>query len=410
MTATALTLDRPAARPARDAAAAASAAVTAFAFYAFGTVPLVLGTAAELGLSPAQTTSWLTAVWLTGGLATLALTLAHRQPIQIVWSIPGIVLIGAVGEGLSYAELVGANLAAGALLLVLALAGAGERLLRLLPLPILLGSFAGSMLPYLARAAEGVATDAAVGLAAVAGYASARLLPRAGVPPVAPAALAGGAAAALAGRIGAGGGDWGLPTLVAPAPALDPATVLTVAVPLALLSLALGTAQGLGFLVAQGYEPPVRRISLAVGAASLLNAALGAHQAQVSRAGTAIVAGPGAGAREGRWRASALAGASMLGLALAAGSAFAVASAVPASLVAVVVGLAVLPVLRTAARGSLAGPLRLGGGTALVVAALPVGALGTTAAVWAIPAGLAVSFLAERGALVAAVRPAPAPR
>ena len=175
--------------------------------------------------------------------------------------------------------------------------------------------------------------------------------------------------------------------------------------PLALLPLALGTAQGPGFLVAQWYEPPVRRISLAVGAASLLNAALGAHQAQVSRAGTAIVAGPGAGAHEGRWRASALAGASMLGLALAAGSAFAVASAVPASLVAVVVGLAVLPVLRTAARGSLSGPLRLGGGTALVVAALPVGALGTTAAVWAIPAGLAV-LLPRRAARALDGRPA----
>jgi benzoate membrane transport protein len=93
----------------------------------------------------------------------------------------------------------------------------------------------------------------------------------------------------------------------------------------------------------------------------------------------------------------------MLVLALGAGSAASLAEAVPSSLVAVVVGLAVAPVLAGAVRASLAPPLRLGGATALLVAALPLTVAGTAAAVWALPAGIAVSLLLERPALAAAV-------
>jgi benzoate membrane transport protein len=404
MTATSVQLAPAAPVRAREDAAAVTAALTAFALYAFGTVPLVLGVAAQLGLTPEQTAGWLTVVWLTGAASTLALTLRHRQPLQIVWSIPGVIFLGAAADGLSYAQLVGVNLVAGVILLTLAVAGIGERLVRWLPLPIVLGSFAGSMLTYVFDAVDSAAHDVAIGGAALAGYGAGRLAPALRVPPIALAALAGGAAAAAAGRLGIHGGTWAPPVLSVPAPELSAVGVVTLSIPLAALSLVFGTTRGLGYLQAEGYDVPIRPVSLAVGLTSVVNAVLGGHQTQVSPAGTAIVGGPTAGPRERRYRASAIAGALMLVLALGGGSAAALAGAVPAALVAVVVGLAALSVLEATIGKTVRGPFRLGGAAALVVAALPFTALGMSAAVWAIPAGLAVSAALERAELVAAVR------
>jgi benzoate membrane transport protein len=101
-------------------AAAVWAGITAFVWYAFGAVPLHIAVSEQLGLSTAQTSSWIFIVWFSGAVATIAASLYFRQPIPITWTIPGLIYLGTLAERFTFAELVGANLVAGVLLLALA--------------------------------------------------------------------------------------------------------------------------------------------------------------------------------------------------------------------------------------------------------------------------------------------------
>ena len=64
--------------------AAVWAGVTAFVWYEFGAVPLHIGVSQQLGLTTAQTSSWIFIVWFSGALASIALSLHFRQPIPVV--------------------------------------------------------------------------------------------------------------------------------------------------------------------------------------------------------------------------------------------------------------------------------------------------------------------------------------
>ena len=57
---------------ARDfSSAAVWAGLTAFVWYAFGAVPLHIGVSEQLGLTTAQTSSWIFIVWMSGAVATI---------------------------------------------------------------------------------------------------------------------------------------------------------------------------------------------------------------------------------------------------------------------------------------------------------------------------------------------------
>ena len=387
--------------------AAAWAGGSAFLLYAFVMLPLQVSVAHEMGLADRDAARWILVVWATGGVATIALSLAHRQPLAITWSVLGLVYLGAMGGRFTLPELVGANLVAGVTMLALALLGGGERMMRLVPLPVVVAMFAGSILGYVTGAVSATAEDAAVAGAAVGGYALARALGLRRVPPVALAALTGTVAAVVEGRLGALEGSLAPPVPAPPGLAFSADAVLTLSPALVVLALALGHIQGLGLLRAEGYRVPVDRVSVALGAASIVNALLGGHQATVGRATTAIVGGPEAGPRAGRYWASVIAGALCLLIAVGAGLVSAVVGALPASLVAVLTGLALLSALQDSLEKAFTGQFRFGALVAFVVAAAPVSALGVGAASWALLAGLAACALDPAGPAAAYRRRVP---
>jgi benzoate membrane transport protein len=109
-------------------------------------VPLPIAVAGQLGLDSAQFSSWIFIVWTSGAIASIALSLFYRLPIPITWTIPGLIYLGTLAGDFTFAEMVGANLVAGVLILILGLLGVGGRIMTWLPLPIIMGMFAGSIL------------------------------------------------------------------------------------------------------------------------------------------------------------------------------------------------------------------------------------------------------------------------
>lgn len=389
-------------------AANVSAGVTCGLWYVFGGLPIFMGTAAALHLSPELTSSWLCITCATGAASGLVLSLRFRQPLAITMTIPGWVFLATVGPHYRFSEIVGANLVAGVLILLLGLTGMGGRIMRWLPLPIVLGMFAGSVLGYFTGVFSHLGANPAVVGAAVMGFLLARATRRGWLPPIACAAAAGLAVSVLAGQVHAQMPAWSPPRLVLTEPVVTARGVLALSVPLTLMAVGIGNVQGLGLLVARGYRPPVNLVTAVVGLGSILNALFGGHQATVARNGVAIIAGDDAGPAPHRYVGNLVATVFLLLLALGASLASSLVGLLPGGLVAALAGLAILNSLLESLRKSVTGALPLGSFFALAIAASPLQFLGIGSAFWALVGGLAVSALLERPALLSAIAADPA--
>ena len=381
-------------------AAAWWAGLTAFVWYAFGTVPLHISVSEQLGLTTAQTSSWIFIVWFSGAISSIAASLYFRQPLPVTWTIPGLVYLGTLVDRFSFAELVGANLVAGVLLLALGLLGIGGKIMKWLPLPIVMGMFAGSILEYIVRMVRATVEDVAVAGTVVACYLLGRLIGSPRVPPVGLAVVGGAIAVALVGTSGATPVEWRLPVLAVPDMAFSTSAIVAVSLPMVVLAMGLGNIQGLGFLLAQGYKVPVNSVSALVGVNSIVNALLGGHAATVARTGVAILASSDAGPAAGRYWAAVIAAALTIFMALAATPLASLLNVLPRNYIYALAGVAIVSALQDALEKSFGGNLRFGALVAMVVAATPFGVLGITSAFWAILAGVAASACAERKELI----------
>ncbi len=376
------------------------AGITAFVWYAFGAVPLHIAVSEELGLSTAQTSSWIFIVWFSGALWSIALSFYFRQPIPITWTIPGLIYLGTLAGRFSFAEIVGANLVAGMLLLVLGLAGVGGRIMRWLPLPIVMGMFAGSIMGYVTRMVAATVEDVAVAGTTVGCYLLGRFIANPRLPPVGLAVIGGGIVVALAGTSGVAPVTWDLPSLVLPPMSFSFAAVIAVSLPMVVLALGLGNVQGLGFLLAQGYAVPVNAVSTVVGINSVINAFLGGHPATVARTGVAILASPEAGPASGRYWAAVISAALTILMALAATPVASLLNVLPKTYIFALAGVAIISALNDALAKSFGANLQFGAVVAFAVALTPFAILGITSAFWAIVIGLFASLLVERKQLL----------
>jgi benzoate membrane transport protein len=377
------------------------AGITGFVWYAFGTVPLHIAVSGQLGLTTAQSSSWMFIVWFTGAIASIALSLRYRQPIPITWTIPGLVYLGTLAGKYTIAEMIGANLMAGVLIIVLGLAGVGARIMAWLPLPIVMGMFAGSILEYITRMVSATVTDAVVAGITVVAFLIGRAIGNPKVPPLGLAMVAGGIAVAVTGTFTAAPIEWTLPSVAVPEIAFTVPAFVAITLPMLILAMGLGNVQGLGFLIAQGYPVPINLTTVVVGINSVVNALFGGHAAIVARTGVAIFAAPDAGPKEGRYWANIVAASLTILLAIAAAPVMSLIGVLPKSYVFALAGLAVLSALQDAFEKAFGTNLRFSALVAFGVAATPFAILGITSAFWAIVAGLAVALLVERADLLA---------
>jgi benzoate membrane transport protein len=377
------------------------AGITGFVWYVFGTVPLHVAVSDQLGLTTAKSSSWMFIVWFSGAIASIGLSLRYRQPIPITWTIPGLVYLGTLAGQYTIAEIVGANLVAGALIIALGLMGVGARIMAWLPLPIVMGMFAGSILGYVTRMMSATVSDVAVVGVPVAAYLVARAIKNTKVPPLGLAMIAGAIAIYVTGTFANAPVQWALPTIGVPEIAFSAPAILAITLPMLILAMGLGNVQGIGFLLAQGYRVPINVSTVVVGISSVINALFGGHPAIIARTGVAIFAAPDAGPPSGRYWANLVAAGLTIVLAVAAAPVMSLIGVLPRSYVAALAGLAVLSALQDAFEKAFGGTLRFAALIAFGVAATPFSIAGITSAFWAIIAGLLAAFLVERSDLLA---------
>ena len=375
-----------------------SGALAAFIFAASGPVAIILTIATRGGLGPSDVASWIFGGFLVNGLVSIAFCWLYRQPLVLLWTIPGTVLVGPALTHLTFAEVIGAFLATGVLMLALGLSGWVRRCMEAVPLPVVMGMVSGVFLRFaldLVYAMRDRFWVAAPMVGVFLAVSAAPVLARR-VPPVIAAMIVGAVMVVALGDFHPGTGSVliiGLPTLHAPVFSWQ--AMVELVIPLAIAVLVVQNGQGIAVLRTAGHRPPVNAITVACGAVSMLTAFIGTVSTCLTGPVNAIISS--AGDRRRQYTAGIGVGVLAIGFGLLSPTVTRLMLATPPAFIATLAGLALLRVLQAAFSVAFAERHTLGALVAFIVTVADVTIANIGAPFWGLVFGFAVSWLLERG-------------
>jgi benzoate membrane transport protein len=327
-------------------------ALTGFA----STFVLVIGGLRAVGATPEQAASGLLILCLTQAIIAIVLSLRFRMPLSFAWSSPGAALLLAAHETGGFASAVGAFMVCGVLIVITGLWPALTRAITRIPTPIASAMLAGILFPI-----------------CLSPILASQQMPRLALPIVivwlvlygiAPRWAVPGALVVTIIVVGINAGTgWLHESVVAPqlsfvSPVFDPIVIVSLGVPLFIVTMAGQNVPGFAVLRTFDYvNPPARPILVGSGLLSAGGALFGGHAINLAALSAALMAGPDAHPdRSKRWIATVTGGVVYIGLGLCAGLASSLVSATPALLITTVAGLAMLGALVTSISAALEQP------------------------------------------------------
>jgi benzoate membrane transport protein len=313
-------------------------------------VVLVFQAATALGATAAQLSSWMWALGLGMGVTSAGLSLAYRQPVLTAWSTPGAALLASAAAGFTLADGVGAFVVCGALILAAGASGAFARVMDRIPQGLAAALLAGVLAHFALEAFLALRTQFALVATMLAVYlVGRRAWPRYAVPAVLAAGIA---VAAAQGQLHLDAVQWhaARPVFVMPRFSLE--GVVSLALPLFVVTMASQNLPGVAAQRANGYDTPVSPVIAVTGAATLLLAPFGGFAFNLAAITAAICMGREAHEQPSRrYMAAVMAGVFYVVVGLLGGAVVGLIAAFPKELVLAVAGFALL--------GTIGGALQL---------------------------------------------------
>lgn len=349
------------------------------------------------GVSTAMMASWVWGISLGAALSGIVLSVALRVPVVTAWSAPGTALLVTLFPGLSLGEAVGAYLVAALILLVIGLSGSFDRLMQRIPKGIAFGMMAGILFQFGVGAFRSVSATPGLTFTMIAAYLLLkRFFPRYFLVLV---LLVGLLFAAAEGHVALGSIDFALTRPQWITPEWDWQALLSLAIPLVLVSLTGQFLPGMAILHGAGYRVPARPIMTVTSLTSLLVAPFGGITIVVAAITAALCTGKEAHDDPDRRYVAGVANGVfyLIGGCFGAGI-ISVFSALPAGFVAVLAGLALLGAIGANLVG-LVGEAdhREAGIITFVATASGMTLWGLGAAFWGVVIGSAAYFVFHHG-------------
>ncbi|GAA4249891.1 benzoate/H(+) symporter BenE family transporter [Dactylosporangium darangshiense] len=369
---------------------------------------VVLAGLRAVGATPAQAASGLLALCLAIAVTAIGLGLRYRMPISIAWSTPGAALLVATGHVPGgFPAAVGAFLVAAGLMVLAGLVPWLARAIAAIPRPIAGAMLAGVILSLCTAPVKAMVELPLLAAPVIVAWAVLfRFARQWAVPGALVAAVA---AIAVHGSGGSLSGAALRPAAALTVPALNPSVVVSIAVPLFLVTMAAQNVPGMAVMATYGYTPPLRPLLVATGLASAAAAPFGGHAVNLAAITAALTAGPDTHPDpRRRWVATVALGAGQLTLGLGASLAMALVLLSPPLLVVAVAGLALLPALGSSLATAVTEPEgREAAVVTFVVTASGTTILGIGSAFWGLLAGGLTALLLHRRRRAAQPSPQP---
>lgn len=313
-----------------------------------GTFILIFQAAKAAGLSPELTASWVWSISIGVGITGILLSWLSREPVITAWSTPAAAFLITALAAVPYAEAIGAYLLSALAFVILGLTGYFEKLIRLIPPSIASGLLAGILLQFGIAAFSSISIDPFLAIMLFLIYLLAkRLSARYAVVSV---LVFGFIFLLLQARIDFSGFALQLASPVFTAPEFSVNALLSVALPLFLITLTGQYMPGLLVLRNDGYQTSLKPIFALTGLGSLVMAPFGSHAFNLAAITAAICTGPESHPDPSkRWIAGIAAGIFYILVGIFGVTLAALFAAFPAAFISTLAGLALL--------GSIAGSL-----------------------------------------------------
>lgn len=354
-----------------------------------------------VGATEAQATSGLMVAALAMGICGIVLSLRTRMPVSVAWTTPGAALLaisGAVAGG--YSDAIGAFLICGALITLCGLWRPFGRAVEAIPGSLANAMLAGILLTLCLAPIKAIAFDPLLGLPILLSWIIASRVNRLlGVP----CALI---AFALVVVVGVDfPPDWqaGLtaslvPQAVFTMPTFSLSALLSIALPLFIVTMASQNVPGIAVLKANGYAPSTRFSLSMTGLFSMLGAPFGNPATNLAAITAAMLSGEEADRdRNKRYMGAVVGGIGYCLFGLFAGVTTAFVSLAPSILIEAVAGLALISAFTAAALNAFKVEAeRPAAAIAFLSAASGVSILGVSGAFWGLLAGGLMLALLKR--------------
>ena len=374
-----------------------AAAVVAFLFSVTGPVAIILSIGAAGNLSEADISSWLFGGFFLTSIISIVFSLAYRQPLVFLWSIPGAVIVGPALSHLSLAEVVGAYVVTGIAMLLLGLSGWVRRAMDAVPMPIVMAMVAGVFLRFGTGLVQAFTQDLPIALSMTLTWLALTALPRLArrVPPLIAALAVGALVIAMEGTFKPGSGSlFGIVSPQLYAPKFSWPALVELVAPLTITVLTVQNAQGIAILTTNGHRPPTNAITVACGIGAFVTGLVGAVSTCLTGPVNAVIST--VGQKERQYTAALCVSVLAMAFGLLAPFFTRLLLATPPAFIAVLAGLAMLRVLQNAFTASFAGPFSFGALVCFLVTVADVSIFRIGAPFWGLVFGVAASRLLEK--------------
>ncbi len=306
-------------------------------------VAIVFQAAQSFGATPAQITSWIWALGLGMGLCSLVPSLLLRKPVMVAWSTPGAAVLATAGAAGSFSmgEAVGAFMVCSLLVILVGATRALERVADRIPMEIASALLAGVLARFGIQAFAAAQTALPLVLLMVGTYLVARRM--AARYAVVVTLVVGILWVLITGQMAWSMEPVRLAMPVFVAPQWSVSAIVSLAIPLFVVTMASQNLPGMAVIRASGYELPVSRLITMTGWASLVLAPFGAFALNFSAITAAICMGPEAHEdRLKRYTAAASCGAIYILIGLFGALVTGLLTSFPNELVVAIAGIALL--------------------------------------------------------------------
>jgi benzoate membrane transport protein len=306
-------------------------------------VAIVFQAALAFKATPEQLTSWMWALGLGMGLCSLVPSLWLRKPVMVAWSTPGAAVLATAGlaGGFSMGEAVGAFMVCAVLIALFGITGWFERVMNRIPVAIASALLAGVLARFGLQAFIAAQTALALVLLMLLSYLFVkRFSLRYAVPITLLIAII---YVAINDLFTPAKVIFELASPVFVTPKFTWSAMVSLALPLFIVTMASQNLPGVAAIKAAGYHMPLSKIITMTGLATLVLAPFGAFALNLSAITAAICMGKEAHPDPAkRYTAAVSCGAIYIVIGLLGGAFIGILLSFPKELIAAIAGLALL--------------------------------------------------------------------
>ncbi len=356
---------------------------------------IVFQAATEAGASSAEISSWLFALGLSLASCCIGLSLYYKMPILAGWSTPGAALLATSLTGVTMPEAVGAFVFAAILTIIAGITGIFERLISQIPRSLTSAVLAGILIHFGLNLFTVMQNAFSLVSAMLITYLlGKRLFPKYTIILV---LIVGVSIANVQGLFHIEHFQWQLTTPIFTKPQFSIPTLLSIGIPLFVVTMTSQNLPGIAIINASGYQPPISPIITWIGGVTLVFAPFGCYSISLAALTAAICTNKEADINPAlRYRATIFAGICWLVIGLLGVTVVNVITAFPKELILSLAGIALISTIGSSLNAALAEEThRDSAMITILVCASGISFLGIGSAFWGLVAGVFASIILQ---------------